>query len=249
MTNKHRLENQDEHTSGDTEETPAGSDFLQKHQRDSKHCHWGLRTLEIRSLCTSTLVEPRSQPQKGGQPSKWMSLQLTLEWWEMKSPRCTCWLTTFTRNFCYKAKNVPFQVIWNPVSLKTMSFLLAQPMSIQSGSGYRPMSSPRGCVLSHPVEKMFRLGLPWRPSCVWFPNPALPAKAGRDGPWEGRNLRVSMTMSPGSPDWGSSPAHSPPWTWADAIWESQLLAREMVLGPCWDGVLVTSCGETEYKLP
>lgn len=70
MTNKHRLESQDEHTSGDTEETPAGSDFLQKHQRDSKHCHWGLRTLEIRSLCTSTLVEPRSQPQKGGQPSK-----------------------------------------------------------------------------------------------------------------------------------------------------------------------------------
>ena len=62
-----------------TKETPTGSDFLQKHQRDSKHCSWGLGTLEIRNLCTSTLVEPRPQPQEGGQLSKWMVLQPTLK--------------------------------------------------------------------------------------------------------------------------------------------------------------------------
>lgn len=83
--NKHRLENQDEHTSGDTEETPAGSDFSAEAPEDSKHCHWGLRTLEIRSLCTSTLVEPRHNPRREDSPANEWAFSWRLESGEMKS--------------------------------------------------------------------------------------------------------------------------------------------------------------------
>lgn len=127
-----------------------------------------------------------------------------------------------------------------------MSFLLAQPMSIESGSSYRPMSSPWLCAFPSSEDVS-----PWTSVMTIFyadSQPCLLQRLEETGP-ERRNQGIHDHDPRLSPDWGSSPAHSHRGPGQMLSENRNCWPGEMVLGPCWDGVLVTSCGGTEYKSP